>query len=223
MLDFYFHATPNSMKVAVLLHELRLQYTVIPVDIFRGEQHSPDFLKINPNAKVPAIVEDGIAIFDSHAILLHLAEKHAAFIPKSNVSKAAMLSWLQFVATGLSPFSGQAIHFLHYAPEDLPYAKNRYVKEVRRHYQVLENRLAESEWLAGEEYSIADIAMWGWVASAGYIFGDEPLSAFPSIERMMKQMSQRPAVEQALALKQEHTFKSELDAETRQALFPQNT
>jgi GST-like protein len=135
--------------------------------------------KINPNAKVPAVVQDGIAVFDSHAILLYLAEKHAGFIPRGNACRATMLSWLQFVATGLSPFSGQAIHFLHHAREDLPYAKNRYVKEIRRRYQVLESRLAKSEWLAGDEYTIADIAMWGWVASAGYIFGDEPLSAFP--------------------------------------------
>lgn len=218
-MNFYFHATPNSMKVAVLLHELNLPFNVIPIDISKGEQHSPEFRAVNPNGKVPALVNDGVTIFDSHAILVYLAEKHGRFFPVDPVKRAAMLSWLQLVATGLSPFSGQAIHFLHYAPEDLPYAKTRYVNEVHRTYSVLEERLAETEWLAGDEYTIADIALWGWAASAGYIFGEKGLTQFPSVLRFMDKMAERPAVQQATALKASHVFKTEVDEETRTALF----
>ena len=221
-MNLYFHATPNSMKVAVLLHELALPFDVTPIDIFKGEQHSPEFRAVNPNGKVPALVDDEVTVFDSHAILLYLAEKHGRFIPPELSKKAVMLSWLQLVATGLSPYSGQAIHFLHYAPEDLPYAKNRYVKEIERTYQVLETRLGTSEWLAGDDYTIADMALWGWAASAGYIFGDKGLEDFPAVKRFMAAMSERPAVQQALALKAAHTFKAVLDDETRKALFPQN-
>lgn len=221
-MNLYFHATPNSMKVAVLLHELALPFEVTPIDIFKGEQHSPKFREINPNGKVPALVDDSVTVFDSHAILLYLAEKHGRFTPADLSQKAIMLSWLQLVATGLSPYSGQAIHFLHYAPEDLPYAKNRYVKEIVRTYQVLETRLVTSEWLAGDVYTIADMALWGWAASAGYIFGDKGLDDFPAVKRFMTAMSKRPAVQRALALKAAHTFKAVLDNETRKALFPQN-
>lgn len=218
-MNLYFHATPNSMKVAVLLHELNLGYDVTPIDIFKGEQHSPEFRAVNPNGKVPALVDDGVTVFDSHAILLYLGEKYGGFIPTALSKKAEMLSWLQLVATGLSPYSGQAIHFLHYAPEDLPYAKNRYLKEVERTYAVIDKRLELSEWLVGDEYTVADIALWGWAASAGYIFGDRGLDDFPAVKRFMKLMSERPAVQQALALKAAHTFKAVLDDETRKALF----
>lgn len=188
-MNLYFHATPNSMKVAVLLYELKVPFDVTPIDIFKGEQHSPEFRAVNPNGKVPALVDDGVPVFDSHAILLYLAEKHRRFIPSALSRKAEMLSWLQLVGTGLSPYSGQAIHFLHYAPEDLPYAKNRYVKEVERTYAVLDNRLESSEWLAGDEYTVADMAFWGWAASAGYIFGEKGLVAFPAVKRLMTAMS----------------------------------
>ena len=156
MLKLYYHPTPNSTKVAVLLEELELPYEVETVDIMKGEQHAPEFLKINPNGKVPAIVDDGVIVFNSHAILLYLAEKHHRYLPKETVARAAAFSWLEFVATGLSPFSGQAAHFLHYAPEDFPYAKNRYVREVERHYRVVDQRLAASKFLAGGEYSVAE-------------------------------------------------------------------
>jgi GST-like protein len=223
MMNLYFHATPNSMKVAVLLHELNLPFEVTPIDIFKGEQHSPEFRAVNPNGKVPALVDDGVTVFDSHAILLYLAEKYGRFIPTGLSRKAEMLSWLQLVATGLSPYSGQAIHFLHYAPEALPYAKNRYLKEVERTYEVLDKRLEISDWLAGDDYTVADMALWGWAASASYIFGDKGLDDFPAVKRFMTTMSERPAVQKALALKAEYTFKAVLDEETRKALFPQNT
>jgi GST-like protein len=222
MLKLYFHATPNSMKVAVLLEELQAPFDVIGVDIFKGEQHAADFRKINPNAKVPAIVDDGVVVFDSHAILIYLAEKHGKFLPTASPARATTLSWLELVATGLSPFSGQAIHFLHYAPEDIPYAKNRYLKEVERHYRVLDGRLSTSQFLAGDEYTIADMALFGWAASAGYIFGARGLDDYANVRRFMGAMNARPAVARALRLKERHTFKSELDDQARQAMFPQN-
>ncbi len=222
MQSLYFHATPNSMKVVVLLKELGLEFDAIPVDIFKGEQHTLDFRTINPNGKLPAFVDGQVTIFDSHAILLYLAEKHRQFLPTSLPEKAVVLSWLQLVATGLSPFSGQAIHFLHYAPESIPYAKNRYVKEVERHYEVLDKRLGSYPYLAGSEYTIADMALWGWAASAGYIFGQANLAAYPHVSRFMAEMSARPAVQSALAFKAQYSFKHELDEQSRRAMFPQN-
>jgi GSH-dependent disulfide-bond oxidoreductase len=222
MPKLYFHSTPNSMKVALYLEELETPYEIIPIDIFKGEQHGAEFLKINPNGKVPAFVDDGVVVFDSHAILLYLAEKHRRFVPAEAAERAAMLSWLEFVATGLSPFSGQAVHFMHYAPEKLPYAVNRYVKEVERHYRVLDKRLADSKYLAGREYGIADMALWGWASSAGYIFGDKGLHDYPNVQRLVNEIGARPAAARAQKLKEKASFKSELDAESRRAMFPQN-
>lgn len=221
MLKLYFHATPNSMKVELLLQELELQHEIVPVDIFTGAQHSSEYLKINPNGKVPALSDDGVTVFDSHAILLHLALEHGRFLPIEKAARAAALSWLEFVATGLSPFSGQAVHFLHFAP-DLPYAKNRYLKEVERHYRVLDERLAASKWLAGSEYSIADMALWGWASIAGFVLGESGFADYPNVARFMDEMANRPAVARAIETKERQKFKSEVDAETRKALFPQN-
>ena len=222
MLQFYFHPSPNPLKVALLLEELETPFELSPVDTFKGEQHAPAYRKINPNGKVPAIVDDGVTVFDSHAILLHLGAKYGKFVPSAASERAAMLSWLQFVATGLSPFSGQAVHFLHHAPEPLPYARNRYLKEVERHYRVLDERLATSKYLAGDTYSIADIALWGWANFAGYILGEKGLTDYPHVKRLVDEISARPAAVRALALKDRLTFKAEFDEETRRALFPQN-
>jgi len=222
MLKFYFHPSPNPLKVALLLEELQTPFDLIAVDTFKGEQHLPAFLKINPNAKVPAIVDDGVAVFDSHAILLHLATRHGKFIPAAPAARAETLSWLMFIATGLSPFSGQAVHFLHHAPEPLPYARNRYLKEVERHYRVLDARLTGSKYLAGKEYSIADMALWGWANFAGYILGEKGLSDYPNVKRLVEEIAARPAAQRALALKERLTLKAEFDEETRRALFQQN-
>jgi GST-like protein len=219
-MKLYFHATPNSMKVAVLLQELAVPFELIPIDIFKGEQHAASFLAINPNGKVPALVDGEVTVFDSHAILIYLAEKHGRFLPAGGSARAAVISWLQLIATGLSPFSGQAVHFLHYAPEPNPYATNRYVREVERHYRIIDARLAASTFLAGEDYSIADMALWGWAASAGYIFGEKGLADYPHLARFMSEMAGRETVKQALEIKQGLTFKSELDAEAMRAMFP---
>ncbi len=221
MLKFFFHPSPNPMKSALLLEELQVPYELIAVDTFKGEQHQPAFLAINPNGKVPAIDDNGSKVFDSHAILLHLATKHGKFLPKAE-KQGEMLSWLMFVATGLSPFSGQAVHFLHHAPEALPYPRNRYFKEVERHYRVLNERLAVSQYLAGDEYTIADMALWGWANFAGYILGEKGLSDYPHVQRLVAEINARPAAARAGALKEKLTLKADFDEETRRALFPQN-
>jgi GSH-dependent disulfide-bond oxidoreductase len=223
MLKFYFHPTPNPMKVALLLEELGREYELIGIDTFEGKQHTAEFRAINPNGKVPAIDDSGTVVFDSHAILLYLAETADRFIPANPPSKAKALSWLMFIATGLSPFSGQAVHFLHHAPESLPYAKNRYLKEVERHYSVLNDHLAHSPYLAGNEYSIADIALWGWANFAGYILGESGLTNYTHVKRLVDEISARPAAARALALREKLVFKTEFDEETKRALFPQNS
>ena len=221
MIDLYFHSTPNSIKVTLLLEELNLPYDLKVIDIFKGEQHSEHYLTINPNGKVPALRDGETTIFDSHAILLYLARKHARFLPDTERSYASMLSWLQFVATGLSPFSGQAVHFLHYAPEPIAYATRRYVGEVERHYQVLDRHLAKNRYLAGDNYTIADMALWGWAISAGYIFGERGLSDYPNVRRLVDEISGRPAALSALAVRDRTQVKTTLDEESRKALFPQ--
>ncbi|MBN3756556.1 glutathione S-transferase family protein [Paraburkholderia sp. Tr-20389] len=222
-MKFYFHPSPNPLKAALLIEELGLPYELIAVDTFKGEQHQAAFRAINPNAKVPAIADEGVTIFDSHAILLHLAEKHDRFLPRTGAGRGATLSWLMFIATGLSPFSGQAVHFLHHAPEAIAYARNRYLKEVERHYRVLDERLAVSHYLAGDEYTIADMALWGWASFAGYILGDKGLTDYPHVKRLVDEVSARPAAIRAQALKTGLALKADFDDETRRALFPQNT
>lgn len=223
MLKLYYHPSPNPLKVALLIEELGLPYELAPIDTFKGEQHDPAFLKINPNAKVPAIVaDDGAVVFDSNAILLHLAEEAGRFLPPVGPRRGELLSWLFLIATGLSPFSGQAVHFLHMAPEQLPYAQNRYTREVERYYGILNERLADNRYLLGDEYSIADMALWGWANFAPYIFGERGLSEFPNVKRLFDEISARPAAARTHALKDRLTLKSDLDAEARRALFPQN-
>lgn len=220
-MKFFFHPSPNPMKVALLLEELQTPYELIAVDTFKGEQHLPAFLAINPNAKVPALTDGDVKVFDSHAILLYLAQKNARFLPAAE-QQGELLSWLMFIATGLSPFSGQAVHFLHHAPETVPYARNRYLKEVERHYSVLDQRLANSRYLAGDDYSIADMALWGWANYAGYVLGESGLTAYPNVKRLFDEISARPAAQRAHGLKEKLTLKAEFDEETRRALFPQN-
>jgi len=222
MIKFYFHTTPNPMKVALMLEELQTPYELHVVDILKGEQHLPAYRAINPNGKVPALIDDEVRIFDSHAIMLYLAKEHHRFIPETNTDQAQMLSWLMLVATGLSPFSGQAAHFLHYAPEIIPYARNTYVKEVARHYTVLDQHLAHSRYLAGNEYSIADMALWGWGISAGYIFGEQGLKDYPNVLRLVDEISIRPAAIRVKALRDQLVVKTDVDEVAIRSLFPQN-
>ncbi|HKE94165.1 MAG TPA: glutathione S-transferase family protein [Povalibacter sp.] len=221
MIRLYFHNTPNSAKVAMLLEEMELPYQLVPVDTHRGEQHGGAYRAINPNGKVPAIDDDGVMVFDSNAILLHLAEKSGRFLG-TPAQRPAVLSWLMFVASGLGPFCGQAVHFSR-VHTDSTYATNRYKREAERHYQVLNTRLSSSAYLAGNEYTIADIAAWGWINLIGFVLNDDTaLKRWPHLERWFNRISARPAATRARAAGQDLKFKTAFDEETMRALFPQN-
>ncbi|MEM8626438.1 MAG: glutathione S-transferase N-terminal domain-containing protein [Pseudomonadota bacterium] len=219
-MKFYFHRTPNPMKVALALEEFGLDYEVVPVDTFKGEQHTPDFRAINPNGKLPALQDGDEIVFDSNAILLYLALKHNRFYDPA--SMAATLSWLMSVATGLSPYNGQMVHFTKMAPEDLPYAKNRYTFEAKRHHQILDDRLAQSAYLAGSTYSVVDMAAWGWLSYAPVYFGEAGLSEYPNVKRLFDEISARPAAARALKLKETHPTSTDFNEEAKRAMFPSN-
>src|SRR5918998_3365113 len=162
MLKFYFNGSPNPTKVALFLEEAGIAYEPVAVDTRKGDQFKPEYLALNPNAKVPAIDDDGVKVFDSNAILLYLAEKTGKFLPANTpANRGELLSWLMFVATGVGPFSGQAVHFKHFAPEKVPYAAKRYEYEADRHYGILDARLAGRRYVLGEDYTIVDMAVWG--------------------------------------------------------------
>jgi GST-like protein len=229
MIRFYFHPTPNPAKVALLLEETGLSYETIPVDTRKGEQHLPAFRAINPNAKVPAIVDtEGpggreTRVFDSSAILLYLAEKTGRFLGVPE-DRPELLSWLLFIASGLGPFSGQAVHFQHAAPEGLDYAVNRYRREAERHYQVLNDHLAGRNWIVGESYTIADVSAWGWLDRASRVRKGEsdPLAPFPHLKRLFEAVDARPAAARARMVGKDHSFKGTDDEESRRAMFPSN-
>ena len=220
MLKFFFNGSPNPGKVALFLEETGLAYEPIPVDTRRGEQFKPAFLAINPNAKVPAIVDDGVVVFDSNAILLYLAEKTGRFLPANTpTNRAELLSWLMFVATGIGPYSGQAVHFKHFAPEKSGYAHDRYQYEARRHFAVLDGHLAKRRYMVGESYTIVDMAVWGWARMLPFILGDEAWTKLPNVKRLHDEIAARPAAIRALALKDKFTFKAEMDDEARRHMF----
>lgn len=221
MLELYFHHTPNPMKVAVLLEELGQPYKIVPVDSFRGEQHSPAFRALNPNAKLPVIDDDGTIVFDSSAILLYLAEKAGRLLGNAD-ERGSLLSWLMFVATGLGPYSGQAAHFLR-VHTDSAYASNRYRREAGRHLRVLDERLSTREYIATRDYSIVDISAWAWIDRMPFIFGaDDVLDATPSLKRWFTAIDSRPAVVRTREIAAGIDFKAEFDEETLRSLFPQN-
>ena len=220
MIKFYFNGSPNPSKVALFLEESGLPFEAIPIDPRKGDQFAPEFLKVNPNGKVPAIDDDGVLVFDSNAILLYLAEKHGKFLPANTpANRAATLSWLMFIATGLGPYSGQAVHFRHFAPKDLDYANNRYQYEAHRHYKVLDDHLAKSRYMVGDSYTIVDMAFWGWARMAAFTIGEEGYAKHPNVKRLVDEILARPAAVRALALKDKHTFKAEMDDEARRNMF----
>lgn len=227
MLIFYYNLAPNPMKVALMLEELGVPYQAVPVDTRKGEQHTAAFKAINPNAKVPAIDDDGAVMFDSNAILLWLADKHGRFgaTDLKSPQRAHLLSWLMFIASGIGPYSGQAVHFRTAAPEPKEYALNRYDFEADRHWKILDDRLASRTWLVGDDYSIADMALWGWARVVPFVMGQDPDTAwtrFPHVKRVLDAINARPAAARVEALRQRHAFKTEMDAEARRAMFPQN-
>ena len=218
MITFYFNGSPNPTKVALFLEEAGLPFEPKPVDTRKGEQFAPEFLAINPNGKVPAIVDGGAVVFDSNAILLYLAEKTGKFLPPAEL-RGELLSWLMFVATGVGPFSGQAVHFKHFAPEPVPYAHKRYQFEAARHFEVLDHRLASRRYMVGEAYSIVDMDVWGWARMAPFVLGDEAWAKFPNLKRLHDEIDARPAAARAKALKDRFAFKPAMDDEARKVMF----
>ena len=197
MLELYTWTTPNGIKPLIMLEELGIPYETHWINIGKGAQHTPEYLRVNPNGKIPALRDDGVAIFESGAILIHLAEKSGRFLPSSGQARSDALAWLFFQVGGVGPMFGQLGHFLN-APEKIPYAIDRYKKETERLYGVLDKRLSEVEYLAGE-YGIADIATVGWAAAMPR-FQIAP-EAFPHVSKWLERVGERPAVQRARALK----------------------
>ena len=220
MLKFYFSGAPNPTKVALFLEEAGLPYEPIPVDARRGDQHKPEFLAVNPNAKVPAIVDGDVTVFDSNAILLYLADKTGKFLPaKGDKLRGELLSWLMFVASGIGPYSGQLVHFRTYAPEKNEYAINRYAFEAQRHFGIVDARLAKHKYMVGDTYTIVDMDLWGWARLIPNFSGEAAWAKFPNLKRLVEEISARPAAQRAVALKDKHKFKTEMDDEARRAMF----
>ncbi len=220
MIKFYYSLAPNPMKVALCLEEMKLPYDPVPVDTRKGEQFAPDFAKLNPNNKVPCIVDGDAVVFDSNAILLYLGEKTGAFMPANTpAARGEMLSWLMFVASGIGPYSGQAVHFRHSAPERLEYAQTRYEYEAKRHYGIVETRLAGQRYMLGDTYTIVDMALWGWARMVPRVIGDDAWDTLPNLKRLLDEVSARPAAERAAKLKERHTFSSGNDEEAKRNMF----
>jgi GST-like protein len=222
MLKFYFSGAPNPTKVALFLEEAGLPYEPIPIDTRKGDQHKPAYLAINPNAKVPAIVDGDVTVFDSNAILLYLADKTGKFLPaKTDKARGELLSWLMFVASGIGPYSGQLVHFRVYAPEKIEYAINRYAFETQRHFRILDDHLAKRKYMLGDAYTIVDMDVWGWARLMP--LGESAWPKFPNLKRLVDEIGARPAAQRAVTLKDRHKFKTEMDDEARKAMFPHLT
>ena len=223
MIKFYYHPSPNPAKVALFLEESGVPYELVPVDTRKGEQFEPSFKAVNPNSKTPAIVDGDVTVFDSNAILLYLGEKTGKFMPMANpVARGQMLSWLMFVATGIGPYSGQAVHFKHHAPEKLAYAINRYSHEAERHYAIIDAQLAKHRYMLGDTYTIVDMAVWGWARAVPFVLGEQAWTKLPNLKRWFDEINARPAAVRAEALKSKHAFKTEMDDDARRHMFPQN-
>ncbi len=202
MIDFHYYPSPNTWKVAIMLEECGLPYRVVPVDITANDQFAPDFLRISPNNRVPAIVDHAVPegpqpVFESGAILVYLAEKTGRFLAPAGPARVAAFEWLMWQVGGLGPMAGQAHHFRRYAPEGNDYAEGRFTAEAARLYRVLDTRLAGRDWIAGD-YSIADMACWGWVWF--HRLHGQDLADFPHVARWFFAMSERPAVQRGQAL-----------------------
>lgn len=223
-IDFYFWPTPNGHKIRIMLEECGLPYRVKPVDITKGDQFKPKFLKISPNNRMPAIVDpDGpggepISVFESGAILQYLGRKTRKLYPRTERARVEVDEWLFWQVGGLGPMAGQAHHFRQYAPETVPYAIERYTNEVNRLYGVMNRRLSERDYLAGD-YSIADMACIGWVKP--YRNQGQDLDDFPNLRRWFETLSARPAVEKGCAVGNEYRKNLADDKDAQKVLFGQ--
>jgi GST-like protein len=202
LIDLYYWPTGNGKKITIMLEECGLEYRVIPINIGKGDQHQPEFIKISPNSKMPAIVDHDVAgepiiMFESGAILQYLAEKTGKFLPGDTREKYQVLQWVYWQVGGLGPMAGQAHHFLRYAPQKIEYAMERFRKETARLYQVMDVRLAQADYLGGE-YSIADMAAWPWVYR--HDWQEQDLNDFPCLKRWFETIGTRPAVVKGAAV-----------------------
>jgi GSH-dependent disulfide-bond oxidoreductase len=225
MIDLYYWTTPNGHKITSFLEEVGLPHRIVPVNISKGEQFRPEFLAISPNNRMPAIVDhkpkDGgapISVFESGAILVYLAEKTGKFLPNGFRGRVLVMQWLFWQMAGLGPMAGQNHHFSQYAPEKIPYAIDRYVKETNRLYGVLDKRLSQQRFIAGD-YSIADMATYPWVVP--YERQGQKLENFPNLKRWFEAMSQRPAVQRAYARAKEINTAPTVSEESKKILFGQ--
>jgi GSH-dependent disulfide-bond oxidoreductase len=204
MIDFYALTSPNVQKIFLMLEEVELPYRVIPVDVWKGDQFKPEFVKLNPNAKIPVIVDNEgpggrpYACFESGAILMYLADKTGKFLPKETAARFDAIQWLMIQLTGIGPMSGQLVHFKRFAPAGNDYSMSRYQTEVRRLYDVMEKRLGETAHLGGADYSIADIATFPWTRNHDN-FGVK-WSDHPNLARWFEAISARPAVKKAIEI-----------------------
>jgi GST-like protein len=225
MIDLYYWTTPNGHKITIFLEEVALPYRIVPVDISKGEQFKPDFLAISPNNRMPAIVDgspqdggDPISVFESGAILLYLAEKTGKYLPNGLRGRIQVMEWLFWQMAGLGPMAGQNHHFAHYAPEKIPYAIDRYVKETNRLYGVLDKRLANREFVV-DRYSIADMAIYPWVVP--YERQGQRLEDFMHLKRWFEAMRDRPAVRRAYAKAKDINTAPTVSDESKKLLFGQ--
>jgi GST-like protein len=227
MIDLHYWTTPNGHKITMFLEEAGISYRIIPVNISKGEQFLPGFLAIAPNNRIPAIVDTEptgggapIAVFESGAILQYLAEKTGRFLPTDLRGRTETMQWLFWQMGGLGPMAGQNHHFGQYAPEKIPYAIDRYVRETNRLYGVLDRRLADRTFVAGEAYSIADMAIYPWIVP--YERQGQNLADFPHLQRWFESIKARPATIRAYALAQNvNTTPSVATEESRKILFGQ--
>lgn len=224
MLDLYYWPTPNGHKITIFLEEAGLAYRIMPVNIGRGEQFAPEFLAIAPNNRMPALVDadvegEPVRLFESGAILQYLAEKTGRFLPTDLRARFTVLQWLYWQMAGLGPMAGQNHHFARYAPEKIPYAIDRYVRETARLYGVLDRRLAQSPFVGGREYSIADMACYPWIVP--HRDQQQELEAFTHLKRWFTEMAARPAVVRAYAVGARISQGGPLDEEARRHLFGQ--
>ncbi len=225
MIDLYYWTTPNGHKVTIFLEETGTPYRIIPVNIGKGDQFKPDFLRIAPNNRIPAMVDTEpagggapISVFESGAILVYLGDKTGRFLPRELRPRTEVLQWLFWQMGGLGPMAGQNGHFNVYAPEKIPYAMKRYVDETSRLYKVMDNRLADREFLAGE-YSIADMACYPWVVP--YKVHGQDLDLFPNLKRWFDSIAARPAVQRAYALAATINAAAPMSDEAKKVLFGQ--